>query len=374
MTAILASAVLAYCRPGFEAECGAELEALAGDFGLAGECEATPGAAFVLLRLAQPLAPSEAAQVFDWRRAVFARQTVIVIAAVDGLDRGERIAPIVQASAGLRPVRELFLEMPDTNEGKRLTALTRTLEPPLATALREAKLMGGGREKFRLHVFFDAGSRALIGLSPVAGSSPWPMGIPRLSMPSEAPSRSVLKLAEALQTLMTREERERLIRPAGRCVDLGAAPGGWSWQMASLGLRVTAVDNGRLAPAVLATELVEHLAADGFVWRPRGKVDWLLCDMVAPPARIAALVADWVARGQARNAIFNLKLPTKQRLAEVERCRHLIEAKLAGAGLEWTLRLKQLYHDREEVTAFLSAAPMERPHAHAQRQRRRKRL
>jgi 23S rRNA (cytidine2498-2'-O)-methyltransferase len=146
--------------------------------------------------------------------------------------------------------------------------------------------------------------------------------------------------------------------------------------MASLGLRVTAVDNGRLAPAVLATELVEHLPADGFVWRPRGRVDWLLCDMVAPPARIAALVADWVARGQARNAIFNLKLPTKKRLAEVARCLGLIEARLAGAQLDWVLRVKHLYHDREEVTAFLAATPAERarPAAAGIGRGRRKRL
>ena len=37
-----------------------------------------------------------------------------------------------------------------------------------------------------------------VGVSTVANSSRWPMGIPRLRMPGGAPSRSTLKLAEAL--------------------------------------------------------------------------------------------------------------------------------------------------------------------------------
>jgi 23S rRNA (cytidine2498-2'-O)-methyltransferase len=173
-------------------------------------------------------------------------------------------------------------------------------------------------------------------------------------MPRDAPSRSTLKLAEALLTLLTEDERARLLKPGMRAVDLGAAPGGWSWQLASRGLQVTALDNGRLAPEVLATGMVEHLRADGLTWRPRRPVDWLVCDMVERPIRIAALVADWIATRHCRNAIFNLKLPMKKRREEVDRCRELIAARLDAEGLRYRLRIKQLYHDREEVTAFLA--------------------
>jgi 23S rRNA (cytidine2498-2'-O)-methyltransferase len=75
--------------------------------------------------------------------------------------------------------------------------------------------------------------------------------------------------------------------------------------------------------------------------------------MAAQPARIAVLVADWLARGQARHALFNLKLPMKKRLEEVDRCRGLIEQRLHAAGRRAILRIKQLYHDREEVTACM---------------------
>ena len=74
--------------------------------------------------------------------------------------------------------------------------------------------------------------------------------------------------------------------------------------------------------------------------------------MIEKPMRIAKLIAEWLADGQAQRAIFNLKLPMKKRREEVLACRAVVEAKLAGTGYHW--RAKQLYHDREEVTVSLA--------------------
>ena len=52
--------------------------------------------------------------------------------------------------------------------------------------------------------------------------------------------------------------------------------------------------------------------------------------------------------------MFNLKLPMKKRHAEVERCAALIHDTLRRARVPATLALKQLYHDREEVTGYLA--------------------
>jgi len=78
--------------------------------------------------------------------------------------------------------------------------------------------------------------------------------------------------------------------------------------------------------------------------------------MVEKPSRVASLVADWLAAGAARNAIFNLKLPMRQRHDEVERCDALMRERLAAAGVRATLAFRQLYHDREEVTGCALAA------------------
>src|SRR6185295_4833695 len=175
---------------------------------------------------------------------------------------------------------------------------------------------------------------------------PWPMGIPRLRMPGGAPSRSTLKLAEAILAFLGPEEAAKRLLPGMSAVDLGASPGGWTWQLTQRHLRVTAVDNGPMDPALLDTGLVKHRREDGFKYRPPEPVDWMVCDMVEQPSRIAELAARWIRDGWCREAIFNLKLPMKKRWEEVQSCRERIDAALGG--VEATLRMRQLYHDREE--------------------------
>jgi len=202
----------------------------------------------------------------------------------------------------------------------------------------------------RLHAFLPEGRTAFVGESRARGND-WPMGIPRLRMPSGAPSRSTLKLAEALDVFLG-ERAHELLRPGMRAVDLGAAPGGWTWQLVQRGVAVTAVDNGLLKGAIRDDRLVTHVREDAFRWRPQRPVDWLVCDVVEQPLRIATLVAQWIARGDARRAIFNLKLPMKKRYDEVRRCTTRIEESMAGA--RHSLAVRHLYHDREEVTAYLA--------------------
>jgi 23S rRNA (cytidine2498-2'-O)-methyltransferase len=99
--------------------------------------------------------------------------------------------------------------------------------------------------------------------------------------------------------------------------------------------------------ALMASGLVEHRREDGFRFRPRQRVDWVVCDMVEQPARVAALMRDWLVDGAARAAIFNLKLPMKKRWQETQRCLALLREAL---GPDWTIRARQLFHDREEIT------------------------
>jgi len=63
------------------------------------------------------------------------------------------------------------------------------------------------------------------------------MGIIRMKMPYEAPSRSVLKLGRSLRGILSDEEKTQWIRPGMHAVDLGAAPGGWTWHLVQLACR-----------------------------------------------------------------------------------------------------------------------------------------
>ncbi|MEP7207095.1 MAG: 23S rRNA (cytidine(2498)-2'-O)-methyltransferase RlmM [Casimicrobiaceae bacterium] len=342
---------MAHCRAGFEAECAEDLARLAGH----------AGAILVPLPGIAAIARADLAR-FDvrrWRRAlatyppVFAR--ALFTAAREVTLGRDRIGPIVAAAGPLAPFSAVWLETPDTNEGKTLSGLCRRLQPLLEQALVAAGMLDAAQTSApRLHVLFTARHAALVGAS-TAAEARWPMGIVRLRMPHAAPSRSTLKLAEAFVTFLGEVEATS-VRAGMRAVDLGAAPGGWSWQLAYRGVRVSAVDNAMLKGDIAQDPLVTHVRADGLRYRPRRPVDWLTCDIVEQPARIAALVADWIATGDARRAIFNLKLPMKRRYQAVDQCTAIIRERIArgGTSAQPTLMLRQLYHDREEVTGYLA--------------------
>jgi len=95
--------------------------------------------------------------------------------------------------------------------------------------------------------------------------------------------------------------------------------------------------------------LVEHVRADGFTWKPVKAQDWMVCDMVESPRKVAARMSEWFAHGWCKHAVFNLKLPMKKRWDETRDCLAAFEAQ---AGRPLVVRARQLYHDREEVTVF----------------------
>lgn len=347
--------VLVICRPGFERDAAGELELAADRAGLDGDVGGEPGSGIAHLTLMSPCPLVELTERFPLERLVFARQRLFWFDRLDGLSEGDRGSPLVAAmtQSGFA-VSSTLLGTPDSDAAKPLSGFCRRFAAPFERLLDKTNLLRPKKAHLpQLQVVFDSPTTAWMTLVTPGDGSPWPMGLPRLRMPAGAPSRSTLKLAEAFMTLLTPTEQEQLLRPGRKAVDLGAAPGGWSWQLAYRGLHVTAIDNGPVAPSVLATGLVEHLRADGFTWRPKRPVDWMVCDMVDQPARVAQLISDWIIGGHCKRAIFNLKLPMKRRLEEVLRCRALIEGRLKEKG-PVDLRFKQLYHDREEITGYIT--------------------
>ena len=348
-----ASRLLAYCRAGFEKECAQEITGAARHAGVEGFVKARPDSGFALFQAHQEEMGAELAKRVEFRRLVFPRQMVRA-GELLALAEGDRVTPIVAAARALgKRFAALWIEMPDTNDGKSLSTLTKPLTPHLERALKKAGIAidDEGAEE-RLHVFFVGGLACHVGVSTVGNSSAWPMGIARLRMPSGAPSRSTMKLAEALMEFLDEKDRVKRLAPGMSAIDLGASPGGWTWQLVQRGLMVIAVDNGPMDAALLETGQVKHRRDDGFHFRPAEPVDWMVCDMVESPSKIARLAAKWIAEGWCDQTIFNLKLPMKKRWEEVERCRGIVDEVLGGGG--YYLRMKHLYHDREEVTAYLA--------------------
>jgi 23S rRNA (cytidine2498-2'-O)-methyltransferase len=356
----MTTGLLCYCRAGFEPELAAELTERAAAQGLAGYARTERDSGLVVF-LGDDGQALDAAMPFS--TLIFARQKLRLIAELRGLDPKDRIAPmletLVQTASGLPALPQsrfgtLVVEHPDSDTAKPLAGLARSFGNALRPALRKAGVLTAqdNARLPRLHVCFVDGDHAFLAVGDPRDSAPWPMGIPRLKLLADAPSRSALKLEEALIVLLSADERERLLRPGMRAADLGAAPGGWTWVLARQKLQVTAIDNGPLREHVMDTGLVQHLRADGFSWHPAKPLDWMVCDMVEQPSRVAARMAEWFREGWCRHAIFNLKLPMKKRWQETRLCLDRFEAQ---AGRPLTIRAKQLYHDREEITVFATS-------------------
>ncbi len=345
--------LLLYCRAGFEGECASETVNRCAELGVSGFAKAKAGSGYVLFTPHDAGLAKQLGKFLHFEDLVFARQLIFNVRLADQLPATDRVTPLM---AAIRELGSLFsgvwLETADTNDAKEMSTFCRKFAPPLTYGLKQAGLLDEQAHKPRLHLFWLSSSAVYLGVSYPNNASPWPMGIPRLKLARGAPSRSTLKLAEAFMAFLSEEEEQELLHQGVSAVDLGAAPGGWTWQLVQRGVNVTAVDNGPIDPKLLDSNLVEHVREDGFHYWPKRPVEWLVCDMVEKPARIAQLVTRWVAEGKCRHAIFNLKLPMKKRSEELSRCREIIDAGLDGK--KYRLQLKQLYHDREEVTGFLT--------------------
>ena len=287
-----------------------------------------------------------------WSTAVAARHVWL-----QHLPPEDRITPIVGMLQGVvEKGGELRVEVADTNESKELLKFCRKFTVPLRAALRDAGVLANYETPKRpvVHVFFIAPGCCYTGYSYSSNNSPFYMGIPRLKFPADAPSRSTLKLEEAFHVFIPADEWDERLANGMWAVDLGACPGGWTYQLVKRNMWVYSVDNGPMAQSLMDTGQVTWLREDGFKFRPtRSNISWMVCEMVEKPAKVAALMAQWLVNGWCRETIFNLKLPMKKRYEEVSHNLAYIQAQLDEHGINAQIQARQLYHDREEVTVHV---------------------
>jgi 23S rRNA (cytidine2498-2'-O)-methyltransferase len=232
----------------------------------------------------------------------------------------------------------------DTDDGNKLAALAEEIEQaaigalsnrklvPLANATREGALVVQGVMRTRGELQFgDVQGPAL--LSPFGG------GRARMAVAGDRPSRAARKVEEALHWLGTSPSAGEV------CVDLGAAPGGWSWALLDKRCRVIAIDPAELHPDVAAHPKLTHEKASAFAYAPVDPVDWLFCDMAWRPIEVAQMLAKWARKGYARTLVSNIKLPMKKKADVVREVREIVH----GGGWK-RVRTRQLYHDRDEIT------------------------
>ena len=228
-----------YCRIGFEKEVAAEITDRASERGVFGFARVVENSGYVIFECYQPGDADRLAREIPFNRLIFARQMIVVSDLLENLEPQDRISPIlaqykrIAEDINLKQAVELFVETADTNEAKELSTFCRKFTVPLRQALKKKGWLQGKPNAKRgqiLHCFFTQPNCCYVGYSYLGNNSTHFMGIPRLKFPADAPSRSTLKLEEAILTFIPRNEESKRLNENMVGVDLGACPGGWTYQ------------------------------------------------------------------------------------------------------------------------------------------------
>jgi 23S rRNA (cytidine2498-2'-O)-methyltransferase len=241
----------------------------------------------------------------------------------------------------------------DSEAGNRLSQAAHELEGAVEAHLHEllpnasrrpAKDLGPEATAFAQVCLLGKGEAALGVLSSNRALSLAPGGRLRAHVPGDRPSRSARKLAEAFAWLGVAPEAGEV------CVDLGAAPGGWTYVLLERRARVIAIDPGKLDPDLMSRKGLTYIGGNAFDFVPDEPVDWLFCDMVFRPVEVARLLARWAREHLATMLVANFKLPMKRKAETVLEIRAMLES-----GGWKGIRSRQLYHDRDEITVTARA-------------------
>jgi 23S rRNA (cytidine2498-2'-O)-methyltransferase len=227
-------------------------------------------------------------------------------------------------------VREALLSL---LKKKRRAAL-RNLKPGAAVVLQHCLLSEdlSGISCFRIS---PSGEQLL---SPFEGG--------RIEIPEDKtpPSRAYRKLKEALLTLGKEFE------PGQSVVDLGAAPGSWSYLALRGGAKVFSVDRSHLAPEVLTHHRLSFVSGDAFSWRPDSAVDWLICDVICNPERTVRLLEEWLTNRLCKNFCVTMKFKGEPDFAAVSELRKIL------LNRSEFFFLRHLENNKNEITACGSCA------------------
>ncbi len=349
--------IILYCRCGFEKECAAEITDRAVQKEVYGFAKVKENSGYVVFECYQEDDAQLLIKDLAFRTLIFARQMFVSGDLLVDLPTDDRISPIIDALSGcIDKAGDLRVEVADTNEGKALSGFCRKFTVPFRQVLRSKRILLKVENPSRpvIHLFFINSNSCYVGYSLSQNNSPFYMGIPRLKFPIDAPSRSTLKLEEAFHVFIPYEEWDERLKGGLNAVDLGACPGGWTYQLVKRSMMVYAIDNGAMSEKLMATGQVKHYREDGFKFIPKKhNIYWLVCDMVEKPTKVTELIAKWLVNGWCREAIFNLKLPMKKRYEEVKQNLQLLNNELNNNKINVQIQAKQLYHDREEITVHV---------------------
>jgi len=192
---------------------------------------------------------------------------------------------------------------------------------------------------------FISNDYAYIGLSQAEQNlSIWSGGMRHYAMREDTISRAGFKLMEALEAYPIAFKKGSI------ALDLGAAPGGWTKVLLDNGLRVVAVDPVQLSPVLQANENVEYYAgrAHEYIKQSKTMFDLIVNDMSMNIMMSINFMLSLKHRLRGGGyMIITFKLTKHDRLNKINEGIRLL------ANDFDIVFIKQLFHNRSEVTAIL---------------------
>lgn len=177
--------------------------------------------------------------------------------------------------------------------------------------------------------------------------SDWPGGAIRFRRDEALISRAAFKLLEAEKAFKLPLDRFT------NALDLGAAPGGWTSVLLERGLKVTAVDPAEMDESLSLHPKLRHIRKNAaeLSFAP-GSFDLLVCDMSWDPYHTCRIVSNLAsALSAGGSGIITLKLMYRKPFQSIQ---DLTEAYAEKFEIR---KVKQLFHNREEVTMWVIRKP-----------------
>ena len=149
------------------------------------------------------------------------------------------------------------------------------------------------------------------------------------------PNRAYLKLWEIFAT------QDLKIKPDDCAIEIGAAPGGWSWVLSQYFKKVYTFDRADLDPKVKKIKNIQHIIGDAFKINPDEYTDctWFFSDLICTPEKIHETIEFWLAHSRVKNFICTIKFKGDTPFEVIDKLLKIHDSKIV-----------RLYHNKNEVT------------------------
>jgi len=148
------------------------------------------------------------------------------------------------------------------------------------------------------------------------------------------PSRAYLKLWEFFTVHCPPPPSQTTV------IDMGSSPGGWSWVLSQLYLKVISVDKAPLDPKIAQTKSIEFLQESAFSLEPKKMPDvqWFFSDIICYPERLLALIKKWMQESNVQHFVCTIKFQDEAEFAMIDEFLKIPNSKIV-----------HLYHNKHEL-------------------------